>query len=275
MNALQTSYFVQFLKRQKDLSILSLNCSIDIGSSPTAFAAFLSSVKTLPLRSLSLQSDGSMPFSFGQLLAPLFKEPFMRLLEHLDVTNQCIGEAGLDILGQLLDRAEISDLSFDGAAPRTFDYLTRFCETILSSRLRFASFPAQDFDKLFRLFPAADDPLQRAELRDELRRRFEAAYGAPPDRAERIRQISTNAIARRPSDPATFKVRKLQRSSSVADGDLHLPDGLADARRMSERQELLFRECIDPDDTTDDPVVELMKTIQDSLTLAAILAGPP
>jgi hypothetical protein len=263
------------LKRQNDLTILSLNCAIDIGSSPTGLTAFLTHLKTLPLHSLSLQSDGSMPFSFGQLLIPLLKSPSMRVIEHLDITNQSIGENGLDLLNQLLEHGELTDLRFDGSALHSFDLLSRFCETILASRLRFASFPAQDFENIFRLLPIGEDADLLNERRDDLRRRFAVAYGLPADRAERVQLIFAATIARRPSDMDTRLSSPLTRSRSITDGDLQLPEGLSEARRMSEAQTRLFRECIDPDDLTDDPVLLLMKTIQDRLTLSTILSEAP
>jgi hypothetical protein len=191
------------------------------------------------------------------------------------VTNQCIGEGGLDLIAQLLERGDLSELLFDGAAVRSFDYLARFCESILASRLRFASFPVQDCERLFRLLPAGEDLAQLAERRDDLRRRFERLYGDPIDRGERVRQISASATARRPSDLRSRVVRQLSRSRSATDADLQLPESLAAARRMSERQAALFLECIDPDDDTEDPMLLLMQTIQDNLTLSSIISGPP
>jgi hypothetical protein len=272
MNSSQLHTFVDFLKRQSDLTTLSLNSVIDITDSPTGLRALLSTIRERPLRALSLQSDGSMPLSFGTLLTPLLRDPSILGLDHLDLTHQRIGSVGIDLLAAILEHGELVELLFDGSGDPSFDHLARFCEAVLSSRVRFASFPAADFDNIFRLIPLTEDANALGQRREELRRRFAAAYSAPLGRAERLRQFPASTSRRRGGAAAADPPRERLRTGS--DGGARLPVGLEEARWASDRQAALLAEAVDLNDG-DDPVWALLNGLHERLALAAILTRPP
>jgi hypothetical protein len=273
MNLIQTNYFLRLLERQSGLTTLSLNYAIDISSSPTGLITFLSIIKNFHLHSLSLRSDGSMPFSFGQLLLPLFTSEFLLSIEYLDITNQSVNEKCLEMILQHLDRGSLTDLLFDGSSVQSFDFLCRICEKLLSSRLHFVSFPSQDFDKILRLLPSTQDAVPLIAKRDELAERFATVYRDCVDLFERIRQITTAAVARMPSDPRIAEIVTLTPSLSRSDSDLFLPKSFQEARRMSPQQLELFEECLDPEESVElDPILRIMKDIHDRLSLDALIA---
>jgi hypothetical protein len=270
MNHSQTASLCQFLERQNELTTLSLNCSIDIGASPLGLVLLIKVIQRLPLRSLSLRSDGSMRFSFGQLLLPLLMGDAILSLEHLDVTNQCIGERGLEVLGVLLDRGALSDLYTDGASINSFDFLCRFCEKVLNSRVTFAEFPEQDFEKTLRLVEAGQDLDAMRGTADRLRDRFNRNYVPSVALAERVKKITSAAVARLPTDMKEAAARN-PKSRRDADGEGMTPGGMQQALGMNQAMEQLFRECLDGQEGVN-PVLALMTVMQDRLSFDALFA---
>jgi hypothetical protein len=67
MNSAQTRTFLQFLEKQPNISSLSLDCGIDISDSPAGLTAFLNILSNKRIKSLSLQGDASLRYSFGDL----------------------------------------------------------------------------------------------------------------------------------------------------------------------------------------------------------------
>jgi hypothetical protein len=215
-----------------------------------------------------------MRFSFGRLLIPLFTSDFLTSIEHLDITNQSVGERGIDLIVEDLNRLSLTDFFFDGSCVQSFDFLCRTCEKLLSSRLHFCSFPGQDFDRILRLLPSAEDSRLFIAKCDEFARRFATIFGQSFDLSDRVRQITLAAVTCRPTGHVMAPTVPRSRSLTYSDSDQLLPEGFQDARRMSREQRLLFRECLDPDEIAEkDPILILMQGISETLSLESLIAA--
>jgi hypothetical protein len=143
MNSSQTLKLVHFIDNHPKLSALSLDRSIDVTDSAAGLIGFVSVMSKRQFLGLSLAGDGSLKFAYGQLLLPLLRSDFLSSIQYLDISYQAIGEKGLRLISGVLD--QFIELYFDGSLVASCNFLCRFCERILASNLKFASFPASDF----------------------------------------------------------------------------------------------------------------------------------
>lgn len=153
MNSKETLLFVQFLKNQKYIQNLFVNCSISTRQNPTGLNSFLSYIESIPINSLSLRSDHTLALSFGRLLSGTLSA-FSKThhLKALDITNQAIGQDGLEMVKKIVENG-LEELHFDGSNTNNLEYLLEFCKFLLSSEIKFATFPQQDFDRSVRFVP--------------------------------------------------------------------------------------------------------------------------
>jgi hypothetical protein len=268
LNSAQAATFTQFVEQQTQLASLSVNCSIDVSGSPLGLANLISGLSNTHLRHLSIRSDGSMRFSFGQLLAPLLSLEIMNRIEYLDLTNQAIGEKGLETVALLLEAGSLSQLYCDGST-ESFEVLVKFCERVLATNAQYVAFPAGDFDKAFRLLAADQNDAAMNARREDLSRRFAEKFADAQESSDRMKEIF---FANVPS-PAQEIARKLparERHMVKSESDNLIPKGLEGATKMGPEVDALYHECVVDGDSMD-PVFALMATIHDRLSLEALI----
>lgn len=142
----QTCSFASFISKQKCLKHLIINNSIQVSDSSEGIISLINAIKNLDLVTLSLRSDKSSSFSFGSILTKeLLSLLSKKTLKYVDLTCQCISNEGLQILKENLNNG-IEYLYFDGSNS-SIDSLFDFCEAVISSKLKFASYPSMDFTR--------------------------------------------------------------------------------------------------------------------------------
>ena len=145
MNSSKTEIFASFLSKQNKLKTLIIDNSISIADSPEGLAKLGSVLQSLPLRKLSFACDSlSMDRRCGELLIPVFTQ--LSKLSSLDLTNQMIGERGLDALSPMLD--SLDELFFDGSGA-SLQRTLGFCKQCLDSKLKYTKFPKHDIQRCF------------------------------------------------------------------------------------------------------------------------------
>ena len=150
MNSSQASIFVNFLKQQENLKALSINCSFDIHDSPKGLLSFIEFFNSRSFDYFSIKGNkfASLEFSYGRMLLNLLQN--LKNAHYLNISHQCIGQEGLEILVPYLNSTHLHEIHFDGSNVKSFDFLCKFCTTILSSSVKFASFPEIDFQNLLK-----------------------------------------------------------------------------------------------------------------------------
>jgi hypothetical protein len=216
---------------------------------------------------LSLRSDASMKFSFGSLLLPLLSSEMVFGLSVLDLTNQAIGERGLDLLRKVLERGALTELYFDGSSVHSVDILSKFCEAVIASRLRFAEFPALDFEKLLRVRISEADDQELTERREQLYRQFTARFD-PSVEIDRSKPIAPPKP--KPSQPTKLTAIGQTRKRSSTDVDATLPEGLQDALKINPEIASLYNECV-AGEPEQEPLIEHMRTMQEELSPEALI----
>lgn len=144
MVASQINKFINFVKNQPNLKNLSVNCSIDISNSPSGFFSFIEYCSLHDLSALSIRGDRE--FSYGFLNLNLIQK--IQSIECLDITNQRIGQKGLELLLPLIEGGRLKEVYFDGSNVSSFQFLCQFCSTLLTSKMKYASFPENDFNRI-------------------------------------------------------------------------------------------------------------------------------
>jgi hypothetical protein len=265
MNSPQTLLFVQVLEKNRDIVSLSLNRSIDVGDSPAGFTAFLNLVSQRRFDRLSLRGDASMKFSFGSFLLPLLASEMALSLSILDITNQGIGDRGLEALTRLLERGSLRELYFDGSSANSFDGLCGFCDTVIASRLLFAEFPEHDFEKLLRLRNSGTDDQQLLDRRQDIYQRFIEKFN-PSLELDRAIPLSSSF-----SNPAQTELRPSSLSrGKVSDVDPQIPAGLHDALTINPGTAALYSECTDGS-TAMESILDVLSSIQSALAIDALI----
>jgi hypothetical protein len=268
MNSAQTLSFVQFLDRHPEVTALSLNCSVDVSDRPAGLTGLLNVLTHRPMIALSFRGDDSIKFSFGALLLPLLTAESLLSVRYLDITNQSVGDRGLDALAKLLDHDTIAELDFDGSSATSLDTLCRFCERVADSRLRFARFPAADFAKFERRADLRLPEGQIEERRDRLIRLFTAKFEPPLEGLERARHIlaviQRTAGGQAPAQPLAAD-QKLRRS----DDRIVTGTDWDDVTRIAPEVEELYRDCVGVVDGH--PITALLSSLCAALTLEALL----
>ena len=172
MNSSKTEKFASFLSKQKKLKTLILDNSISIADSPEGLSKLSTVIHSLPLKKLSFACDSlSMDRRCGELLIPLFTS--LNKLSSLDLTNQMIGERGLDALSQMLD--SLDELFFDGSGASLQKTLS-FCKQCLESRLKYTKFPTNDIKRCFSGVNKPQNYTENLELSKELENAFSKKY---------------------------------------------------------------------------------------------------
>ena len=270
MDASQTALFVKFLGRHPDLVSLSVSSSIDVSGSPTGLSAFFSTLSGFnDLMRLRLRSDGSMKHTFGKMLIPFLKGEMVKKLRFLDITNQSIGAEGIDVLCHLVEHSSLEVLYFDGSITNSLKLLTEICEKLLETNLKFASFPAQDFEKSLKILKLDQQEDEIVETRDKLSRAFAAKFESqeqefgPHKLGQFQRSRSTSC-----SKPAPVRSRAMVRSDSFG----MIPQGLESATDMSPEVAKLYKECVCAEASVPDPIVALISDIQDAISFDGLIA---
>jgi hypothetical protein len=151
-------------------------------------------------------------------------------------------------------------LYFDGSSVGSFAVLCEFCETLIGSKLRFAEFPANDFDRLLRLRKIDADDQYQIEQKEQIYRkfavRFDANRGKPATRTKRAMPVNNPVL--RPPLPRT-----------VEDRDRTIPEDLRDAVTINPATLEVYRECI-PDGSGMERLLDLMRSVQGSLSIEAL-----
>jgi hypothetical protein len=266
MNSAQTVAFSQVIEKNPEIVSVSMNCSIDITDSPAGLAAFIGVVSNRQMARISIRSDGSIKFSFGSLLLPLLNSQTMLGLSVLDVTNQAIGERGLGLLRRVLERGALTELYFDGSSVDSFPFLVEFCQAVIASKLRFAEFPTQDFDKLLRLRRTGVDDREQIDQREQIYRTFMARFdpsversrAKPLTKAKPLKIAAVEAPAPSPPKPRLSD-----------DWDRTVPDAVPDAMKINPATFELYRECV-PGSAGMDGILDLMRSLQETLSLEAL-----
>jgi hypothetical protein len=190
-------------------------------------------------------------------------------IRYLDLTNQSIGDRGLDTLARLLERETFAELDFDGSSATSLEVLCRFCDRVVDSHLKFANFPAADFAKFERVVNLRASDSQICERRDRLIRLFDEKFEKPFKGLERVRHILT-VIQRLTIGQARAQPLAINRKLCRSESDLAESTGWADLTRIAPEIEGLYRDCIG--DIEGHPIVDLVSSVTASLTLDTLLS---
>ena len=270
IDSAQTLLLVKFLERHPDLVSLSLSSSIDVSDSPTGLNAFLAAIpKLTELERLFIQSDGSMKHTFGQMLIPFLKSGAMNL-HILDITNQSIGAEGITLLGELINHGSLEVLYFDGSIINSLKLLIEFCDKLLETNLKFASFPTLDFEKSLQILRPGQEEAELVETRDRLRKSFDAKFSRPEPEFGVHKRDYTFSRSRSASysKETQVKRRRMVRSDSFG----MIPQGLESATDMSPEVAKLYKECVNIDESEPEPIVALISYIQDASSFDGLIA---
>lgn len=292
MNSNQTFLFVNFLKLQKKLTNLSVNCSINIKESPNGLLSFINYLSAKantedPITTLSIRGDKSMEFSFERLLKPLLKG-ISESIQNLDISGQKVGVEGLEVLSPLIEKGQINELIFDGSNVKSFDFLCHFCQVLVSiDKVNFASFPEEDFNNLRTNLAVSE--MTQAEINSmetkisELKIEFEKHFALCPHRKLEVLQqadmIHLLYSSRKTTKTAKKDERKRKnRSHSNSNSQLPisrhssfvlLPTTNNSAIFMKPEIEKLYKECIvvnDDGTVENEPILNLINYVENEIS---------
>lgn len=260
MNPDQTKIFTRFIEKQASLTSLSINCSIDIEESPFGLNCFIQCLKTKRLKNLSIKSDTTRSFTFGPLLISLFKS--LDDILTLDVTNQKIPVQGLNELKPYMQK-NLIELHFYGSKFLNFDELADFCESLLETKLQFASFPTNDFIRL----------LQNESQEKE--KRFEMIKTQYLKKYKRYISQKSNILGRTSSTQDVKKTRSLNKIMpefpSKNLNNCPKQDFKSAVQRSQDVVDLL-KECMnDENDTFVEPILSIMANIEEKYSMDNLL----
>ncbi|KAH0794348.1 Leucine Rich Repeat family protein [Histomonas meleagridis] len=187
----QTILLTTFLEKQPQLQRLSLNSSINVYDSPNGFFAFSKYITGRTFTHLSLRNDKSINYSFGHLLFPILKSQ-QNTLVYLDVTNQGIGQDGIELILPSVLNGTINRLFFDGSNISSFDYLCKFCTTLVSTQMKIASFPRNDFERLSKHLITNESDIDG--MIETMKSKFETKFGKNSIDSNYIPQIKRSQI---------------------------------------------------------------------------------
>ncbi|OHS99793.1 hypothetical protein TRFO_33718 [Tritrichomonas foetus] len=269
MNSNQTLLFTNFLKLHPSIKHLSLNRSFDIRESPNGLLSFINYATKLNLISLSMRGDQSMERSFGMLLNPLLQS--LQHIQSLDITDQKVGQAGLEILLPLINSGQLTELHFDGSKVKDYAFLCQFCSTLLSSKkLTYASFPLNDFNqRLIELLPSTSSDNFESSI-ETLMQNFKTRFHHPKTVLNTLKSITlTNSLTKSMSyiKPNSTRPRMVR-----TDSFMQMPTDNMGSMMMKPDIEKLYKECVENDGETE-PIVLLVNTIENSYTFDSLFAG--
>lgn len=265
MNSAMTCLFTAFIEKQVNLSSISLNSSIDIRESPSGLNNFIQCIQEKKLNNLSLRSDESFDFSYGQLLIPLIKG--LNGIKSLDITNQKIQMQGLEELKRLINDG-LMELHFNGSNVSSFEDLVSFCEYVLKSKIRLATFPTNDFTRLIRQLSMKNLKSDNEILVDNLKEQFSKNYtGYVIPRSHifnRTRSISGKLAQE------VEKIKVVPRSESLMKFQKQGIDSAI--TRTPELEKLLF-ECLEPEpnESKIDPVLIILSNLDTKYSMKSLL----
>lgn len=168
MNSKQTNLFATFLRNNSQLRSLSLNQSIDISDTSSSFRSICVAISQLSLDGLFIRGGKRIKYAYGPLLTPVLRYLAVRkTIKVLDITNQRIGDDGLNTLMQFLQKgSQLISLKFDGCCSGSFNKISTFCQRVIASKLVFASWPSMEFERHYNLIPrdSGEKPTIAAEI---------------------------------------------------------------------------------------------------------------
>ena len=184
----ETILLSKFIKHQPSLKRISLNCSVDITKTSSALEDLFEAILEKPIEELYLRGDHTMDFSFGKLIVPFLQALFEKhssTLITLDVSNQRFGKEGLDALVQMTQSQILEELRFDGFSSPSYSDLSQFCNILLDSQLKYASWPEEEFQKYITstLFQTAEKNNISSEYK-KLHRQFIETFGCYCDESD-------------------------------------------------------------------------------------------
>ncbi|OHT07688.1 hypothetical protein TRFO_24026 [Tritrichomonas foetus] len=261
MNANQTLAFTTFLQNQQNLKNLSINNSFDIHDSPKGLLAFTDFVVNQNLTMLSIHGNQTMNYSYGILLFNMLQK--MNDIQILDVTNQCIGQEGLEYIIPYINDELIMELHFDGSNVKSFDFLCKFCSTIISSKMKFSSFPEKDFKNCLNLISNVEELNTLLKTVNDLRNAFASKFGT----AEQTYVLKSKVIMHTKLQRLTKELqeRKLMREKNNSTTKIESESKLFEVNIFDETIEPLYKECIGNDQPVKS-IVNLMSTINETLS---------
>ena len=129
-----------FLARQRILRSLSINGGLS-EATPEAFQYFISFCNESTVKSISIR--GERTFKIGRMFGSVARGILAaKKLTSLDVSNNKIGDTGLDQISQVLKRSKtLKNIVFDGSFPSSFNSLMRAVE---SRNVVNISYPEED-----------------------------------------------------------------------------------------------------------------------------------
>jgi hypothetical protein len=269
MNSAQTLSFVQFLQRHPALTSLSINCSVDVSDRPAGLTALMNVLSNRAMVALSWRGDSSIKFSFGPLLLPLLNSDALLSIRYLDITNQSIGDRGLEAISRLLDHDTITELDFDGSSATNLDTLCKFCERIIDSHLRFVGFPAADFEKFERLVDLKWPNGQINECKDRMLRLFNAKFERPLEGLERARLV-IEVMQRMGGGQVKAQPNATDRKMRRSESDLSVLTDWEEVSRIAPELQAKYKECVG--EVEGSPVVQILAEVAAGLTLEALLS---
>ena len=129
-----------FLARQRILRSLSINGGLS-EATPEAFQYFISFCNESTVKNISIR--GEKTFKIGRMFGSVARGILAaKNLTSLDVSNNKIGDTGLEQIGQVLKRSKtLKNIVFDGSFPSTFNSVIKAVESISAVNI---SYPEED-----------------------------------------------------------------------------------------------------------------------------------
>lgn len=267
LNSSQTIQFTNFLKRHPKLTNLAINNTIDLHDSSSGFNYFSEYVKTQKLTALSInffcdQRSQNFDFCYGQLMVNLLSK--ITSIEYLDITNQQVGQEGLEQILNYVADGQLKELYFNGSHIQSLDFLVSFCESLLISKLKFATFPIDDFKSAIEKVSENVDYYQ--VKMSYLQEKFEMKYG----------DMNKNVID---SIKKRFLSNKSQKKQKVVQFDVSdmarigldgVYESIMDDHIYGSKLKELYHECAG-NGQPQKSVVELAETVENSLSFDYLL----
>lgn len=271
----QTLLLAKFLSKLKNIKRLSLCCSATIRVTASGFTELCSVIGELKLQSFYLRGNESMDFSYGKLILPMLRKLLAaKTTETLDVSNQGFGSECIELLENFAE-AGIKELRFDGCNSPSFDSIISFCHMIISTPLRYASWPKKEFDKHISLPSLNTDKATLIAEADMLHSTFTERFGTYCDETDYVlKELHAQKYTNMRETTRDKENQTANTGIEESEANEEVKDKFASfgITKRSDEITKLLSECITSVKMEKDPALELLCSLEQSLSLQQLLS---